>query len=395
MNSLTSTAFLGKTPLLDSVVATVSESIIDEKPIDKFSLVAETHNEFLIEQSFPWTFSKDMDVRVYGNVKKSVKVSVTVKRIKYDPKSNRIGFWMTATRDGRSVMTHSPTWFSGCPLHSHVSEEVVKETADSREIQKIIKEDPLGAITENLLLNASRLPFGNPIGDDSTWIWAYECGFPIRYIAGNGESFSNLVTGVGNTTDFDNCYTAISAWAPVINGNYTEIDRGCMMFHTYDITDNFYIFNAYIGVYPNNIDDSVGNIDIGLFSYNPTDTATISDSDYQAYNETNGFYNNGWVDEWTFDESPHWEQFGYQGRDYLNANRNGNTYLMNRTRHDYDNDSTGLTWGSDKRSCVSWDATNDVPVLILDYTVAKPVLSVNRSGANLKIGWTVPGGSRP
>jgi hypothetical protein len=301
---------------------------------------------------------------------------------------------MTATRDGRSVMTHSPTWFNGCPLHSHVSEAVVKETADSKERQKIIKEDPLGAIMENLILNASRIPFGNPIGDDATWLWAYECGFPYASAGGNGASFSTLRNANGDTVDLTSCYTAIAAWTPATSGNYAELDRGCMMFHTDSITENFYIYDAYIGTYVSNISDALGNIDIGLVHYDPVDGGAISAADYQTFGGTN-YYQNGYVDQWTFDESPHWEQLNYTGRQYLNSTRNGNSYLMFRTRNDFWDTDSGLTWASNLRSCCAFDATSNVPVLVLYYTVAKPVLSVNRSGANLKIGWTVPGGSRP
>jgi hypothetical protein len=390
MKSLFTTQFSGKTPLLDDIVATVSESVIDEKPINKFSLVAETHNEILTEQSFPWTFSKNIEVGVYKTVKRLVEVSVTVKRIKYDPKRNRIGFWMTATRGGKSVTTHSPTWFLGCPLHSHISETIVKETTGEKEKLKLVKEDPLGAIKEYLLLNASRAPFGSPVGDDSAFIFAYECGFPYAYVGTDGTSFSTLRNMNGNYVDFDNCYTAISAWAPVLSGNYSELDRGCMMFDT-SMTENFYITDAAIGTYPNNISDNLGAIYMGLFYYNPTDSGTISASDYQTFGETN-YYQNGFVDQWNFDESPHYETINANGRAYLNSNREGNTYFMCRTGHDYNNDPTGLTWASDMRSCVSFNSTDDLPFLILTYTVSKPVLSVNRSGSNLKIGWTVPSG---
>jgi len=394
MNLVTSTEFTGKTPLLDDIIATVGESVIDEKPINKFSLLAETHNEFLTEQSFPWTFSKKMEVKVYGNVKKLVEVSVTVKRIKYDPKRNRVGFWITATRGGRSVMTHSPTWFSGCPLHSHVSETIVKETFDEREKLKIVKKDPLGSIMENLLLNASELPFGYPIGDDVTWFWTSYCGFPNNSVSGDGASFQDLRTGNGTGVNVATCYTAIAAWTPAISGNYAELDRGCMLFDTSWITDNFYIYGAYVGTNVVNCGDALGNIDIGLVHYHPTDFGAISAADYQTFGGAN-YYQGYFVDQWNFDEDNHFEQLNEMGRAYLNTTKNGYSALMCVTANDFYNDPAGLTWASNMRSCVAFDSTVDTPRLVLYYTVAKPTLSVNRSGANLKIGWTVPGGKRP
>jgi len=388
MQSLSSSQFSGKTPLLDTANAVMGEAIIDEAPVKKSALLAETHNEFLMEQSFPWTFSKTMESKWYGNVKRLVNVSVTVKRIKYDVKRNQIGFWMTATRDGRSVMTRSPTWFVGCPLHVHNS-EIVDESAGVRQTTRILKEDPLGAIMENLLENARVLPFGTPIGDDMSTFWADVSGFPIRYVGGDGESFSDLVTGNGNTTDTDTVYTAISTLPPVINGNYSELDRGCNIWDISSINPNWYITWATVITTPSNTDDALGNIDIGLTAYSPANWAAISQGDYQTSWGEN-FYESGFPDEWAFDETNHYENLNYLGRNYLNSRKGYNAALMNRTRMDFDNDSTGLTWASDGRSCVSFSADTDVSRLTLTYTVAKPVLSVNRSGANLRIGWTVP-----
>jgi hypothetical protein len=140
---------------------------------------------------------------------------------------------------------------------------------------------------EYMLLNASRVPFGNPIGDDETWVWTYECGFPYRYVGGDGVDFSTLRNGNGTNVDLNNVYTSIAAWDPVISGHYSELDRGCMMFDISFITNNFYITDAFMGTYITNIDDSVGTISLGMVHYDPVDNATVSAADYQTFGNTN------------------------------------------------------------------------------------------------------------
>jgi hypothetical protein len=133
------TIWSGSKPITDSLT---SKSYTDKTLI----LKAATDME-MSKASYPYEISK---------------TATSFKILKYrcDNKMQICGYWVEATRSGKTVATNSPIWISPPPVVALVS-ETYDEKSDT--VTTTIKEDPKLAIEQILQQYVDNQPIGTPV----------------------------------------------------------------------------------------------------------------------------------------------------------------------------------------------------------------------------------------
>ena len=321
---------------------------------EKSQAIATEIYKSIKETKLPYTF-------------KDGKTEVTIKKIELVEKDAKVGYWITATRDGKEVLTHSPIWIVNQPTDIEVSsiyDDIKNEKTTT------VKEDPQAAAQQVLAGYVSRQPLGKAEGDDVL----------IVYTSGNGDgvildgvdaTFTTMRTAAGQTVFNSGTDLYLYLGATSTSGVYDVLYRPYFEFNSSALPDDCTIDSAIVGL-PGDADvaTQLGTFSIGITGFAPATNGTAVVGDYDAFTNTR------YATDIT---SAAWSTSGYNnytlnaaGLESISKTQWFN--IMLRFKWDIDNDTTGLTWGSGKYSYAvtkSAGHTGTVdPFLQITYTPA-------------------------
>jgi len=128
----------------------ITDSLSLKSASEQVSTLKTATDTVMIKQTYPYS------------VLTASETGTTFKIIKYrcDTKMQICGYWIEATRGGKTVATNSPVWISPPPIVALVSDMYDAKT-DTQTIT--VKEDPKMAVEQILQAYVDRQPLGKPV----------------------------------------------------------------------------------------------------------------------------------------------------------------------------------------------------------------------------------------
>jgi hypothetical protein len=125
----------------------ITDSLTSKSYTDKTLTLKAATDTVMSKASYPYEISKST-------------TSFKILKYRCDNKMQICGYWIEATRSGKTVATNSPIWISPPPITALVS-EVYDEKSDT--VTTTIKEDPKLAIEQVLQQYVDNQPIGKPV----------------------------------------------------------------------------------------------------------------------------------------------------------------------------------------------------------------------------------------
>jgi hypothetical protein len=348
----------GNVTTMRSGLSPINDKItIASTTASKSAVIADEMYKILSDAKYPLTY-----VDSYGQ-------TITIKEAVYDKINSRWGVYLSATRGGKEVATHSPLWVVNAPTDVVIS-KVVNDARTGNETVTI-RENLLVAAQQSVSDYVNTCKMGKAEGDDSLLIYTLdpEDGSVARSVPG---TWASIIAGTGTAVGYTGTaeMQAYILASSVVN-NWSYNYRPVMMFNTSSLPDTCTISAASVYMTGYSGTNQLGADTLMIVGYTPWVNGAIFKEDYNK---------NGTV---AFSDNPALPTtgnvtFALTAAGLGSISKTGYTPLMVTMGSDFN--SVNLTWVSGKKNVLSFRTASDNPALgrpfmVITYSLSVPVAS--------------------